>query len=489
MSNNMKQKVLSGLVWRYGERVCAQGVSFIVGLILARLLSPEDYGVLALLTIFITISNVIITGGFGAALVQKKNADQKDFSTIFYFNTALSIVVYICLFFVAPYIAKFYKAPLMIPTFRVLALSVVIGAVNTIQHAYVQKSMRFKNFFFSTIIGTVISAFVGIIMAYKGFGVWALIAQHLTNQIIDTCVLWFTVRWRPTLEFSLERWKGLFSFGWKMLCTSIIGAVYNNIYSLTIGKTYDANTVGYYNRGKQWPNMIIVNIDSSINQVLLPAYSQVQDNKKMLKAMMRRAITTSTYLIIPAMVGLAVVAKPLTIIAIGEKWLPSVPFIRFCCFTFAFWPIHTANLQAIKAVGRSDLFLKMEIIKKIIGITTLIITLPFGIYVMMVGSCFIAVISSIINTFPNKKLFGYSYLEQMKDILPSIIASVIMGAVVLLIGCIDINIYLMLVVQVLVGVIVYFGVSYLMKIEALNYILINAKQILVSKFSKKKGEA
>lgn len=476
--SNMKQKVISGLIWRYGERMCAQGVSFIVGIILARLLSPDDYGVLALLTVFITITNTVVTGGFATALIQKKNADGKDFSTVFYFNGIVSLIAYVILFFAAPFISNFYNSPMMIPAFRVLSLSVIIGAVNTIQHAYVQKTMRFKNFFVSTLVGTIVSAVVGISMAYAGFGVWALITQYLTSLLINTVVLWFTAKWRPILAFSFERLKGLFGFGSKMLCTSIIDTVYKNMYSLVIGKYYDAQSVGFYNRGKQWPNLIISNIDGSINQVLLPAYSQIQDNKKALKTMMRRAITLSTYLIFPAMVGLAAVARPLTIIAIGEKWLPSVPYIQFCCFTFALWPIHTANLQAIKAVGRSDLFLKLEIIKKAIGIATLVATIPFGLYAMMVGRCIDSVISSFLNASPNKKLFNYSYFEQIKDLLPTIIISLIMGAVVWALSLININLFLLLVIQVLVGVVIYFGLSYLFKLEAFLYLLRYFKQII-----------
>ena len=481
--SNMKQKVLSGLFWRYGERICAQGVSFIVGIILARLLSPDDYGMLSLLTVFITITNTIITCGFGTALVRKKGADEKDFSTVFYFNTALSVIAYIILFFVAPLIADFYKMPAMIPAFRVLALSLVIGAVNTIQHAYVQKSMRFKNFFFSTIVGTIISAVVGITMAYKGFGVWALIAQHLTNQVIDTLVLWFTVKWRPMLVFSVERLKDLFGFGSRMLVSSILDTVYKNMYSLIIGKFYDAKSVGFYNRGKQWPHLVINNIDGSINQVLLPAYAEVQEDKKALKAMMRRAITLSTYLIFPAMVGLAAVAKPLTLLVIGEKWLPSVPFIQFCCFTYALWPIHTANLQAIKAVGRSDLFLRLEIIKKCIGITLLVVSIPFGLYAMMFGSCISSVFSSFLNASPNKKLFNYSYFEQIKDLLPTIGISLIMGVAVWALSALKINLFALLAIQVITGVAVYFALSYLFRLEAFTYILKNIKEFV----NKKRG--
>jgi len=285
------------------------------------------------------------------------------------------------------------------------------------------------------------------------------------------------------LVFSVERLKDLFGFGSRMLVSSILDTVYKNMYSLIIGKFYDAKSVGFYNRGKQWPHLVINNIDGSINQVLLPAYAEVQEDKKALKAMMRRAITLSTYLIFPAMVGLAAVAKPLTLLVIGEKWLPSVPFIQFCCFTYALWPIHTANLQAIKAVGRSDLFLRLEIIKKSIGITLLVVSIPFGLYAMMFGSCISSVFSSFLNASPNKKLFNYSYFEQIKDLLPTIGISLIMGVAVWALSALKINLFALLAIQVITGVAVYFALSYLFRLEAFTYIHKNIKEFV----NKKRG--
>ncbi|MDD4689314.1 MAG: lipopolysaccharide biosynthesis protein [Eubacteriales bacterium] len=483
MSTNMKNKVLSGLFWRYGEKMCSQGVSFVISIILARLLTPEDYGVLSLLNIFIAIANTIIISGFGAALVQKKNADDVDFSTIFYFNIGLSFFIYAVLFILAPYISAFYELPQMTGAFRVLALSLIFGGYNTVQNAYVQKSMQFKNFFYSTLIATLLSGVIGIVMAYNGFGIWALIAQHLISRFASVVILQITIKWHPILAFSIERFKGLFNFGWKMFATGVINTVYNNMYSLIIGKFYSAVDLAYYNRGKQWPDLIIANVDGTINAVLLPAYSQVQDDKKMIKAMMRRAITTSTYLIIPAMAGLAAVAKPLTILVLTEKWLPAVPFVQFCCLTFAVWPIHTANLEAIKAVGRSDLFLKLEIIKKTIGILTLVATIPFGLYIMMIGRFISSIISSFLNASPNKKLFDYSYFEQIKDITPAIIASLIMGGVVWAITLTSLSPFVMLAVQVVIGAGLYVALSLLMKIDAFRYLLDTLLEVVKKKRS------
>ena len=263
MRKDIKESVLSGLFWRFSERTAAQGVSFIVSVILARLLTPEDYGLIGLITVFISIATVFVSSGFGNALIQKENATQTDYSSVFYFSIFMGLLMYAVLFICSPLIADFYNEPLLIPVVRVLSISLIIAGINSVQQAYVSKTMQFKRFFFSTIIGTVISAFIGIYMAYKGFGVWALVVQNLSNQVIDTCVLWFTVKWRPTLEFSLKEMKKMFSYGWKLLFSGLIDTVYNNLYSLVIGKFYSSKDLGYYNRGRNIPNMVITNIKHS----------------------------------------------------------------------------------------------------------------------------------------------------------------------------------------------------------------------------------
>ena len=470
MNDNDKIRVFSGLFWKFAERSGAQIIQFIVQIVLARLLTPADYGVIGLITVFIAISSVFAQSGLGQALVQRKNIDNEEFSTVFYFSLAFSVVIYAILFAIAPIIANFYNEPILTKVVRVLGITVIIGAVNSVQHSYVQKTMQFKRFFWSTLFGTIVSAFVGIYMAYRGYGVWALVAQQMTNQIIDTLVLWFTVKWRPILIFSLSKARRLFSFGWKMLCSSLIDTVYNNIYSLIIGKFYSPSSLGYYNRGKQFPMLIIQNINTAIDSVLFPVMSEAQEEKERLKSMVRRSITTSTFFIFPAMAGLAAVAKPLTLILLTDKWLPAVPFIQFCCVTYAFWPVHTANLQAIKAVGRSDIYLKLEIVKKVVCILILIVTIPFGLYSMMWGSCASTLICSFINAFPNKKLLGYSYWEQVKDMLPSAALSILMMIIVMSIQIFNLNNWLTIIIQIMLGVTIYFGAAHLLKIECMTYI-------------------
>lgn len=471
MYTDEKISVLSGLMWRYAERCGAQIIQFVVQIILARLLTPSDYGIIGLITVFISISLVFAQSGLGQALVQRKNIDNVEFSTVFYFSLTFSVVLYGILFFCSPVIAHFYNEPILTSIVRAQGVTVIIGAANSVQQAYVQKTMQFRRFFWSTLGGTLASAVVGIYMAYRGYGVWALVGQQISNQLINTIILWFTVKWRPQIVFSIKKAKQLFSYGWKLLCSSLIDTIYNNIYSLIIGKFYSSTDLGYYNRGKQFPVLIIQNINSAIDSVMFPVMAEAQDERKRLKAMVRRSIVTSTFLIFPAMAGLASIAKPLTIILLTEKWLPAVPFIQFCCFTYAFWPIHTANLQAIKALGRSDIFLKLEILKKIVGVIILVITIPFGLYIMMIGRCIGTVISSIINAFPNKKLLGYSYIEQLKDMLPSFILSIVMAAVVLVIGMISLNVFLKMIVQIVVGISVYMAMAKAFKVECFEYIL------------------
>lgn len=477
-----KNKVISGFSWKFAERCGAEIVQFIVSIVIARILTPNDYGLIGIITVLIAIANVFITGGFGQALVQRKDVGDVDYSTVFYFSVAFSVIIYAILFFIAPVIADFYKEPLLVAIVRVLGITVLISSVNSVQHSYVQRTMQFKRFFISTLVGKLISAVVGIAIAYAGLGVWALVGQQLSMVVVDAVVLWFTVKWRPKLMFSFNRMKILFSYGWKLLCSSLLDTVYANIYTLVIGKFFKKADLGYYNRGKQFPMLVVNNINTTIDNVMFPVLSGVQDEKDRLKSMVRRSIVTSTFLIFPAMAGLAAIAKPLTVFLLTEKWLPAVPFIQFCCFTYAFWPVHTANLQAIKAQGRSDVFLKLEIIKKAIGIIVLFITLPFGLMTMMVGRCVATVISSFVNAYPNKKLLGYTYWEQLKDMAPSFFLSLLMAAVVLPVTLLPISDILQMIIQVVVGVAVYFGLAKLFKLECLEYVLNTIKGFL-----KKKG--
>ena len=466
----MKNTTIKNFIWRFAERCGAQLVTFIVSIVLARLLAPEDYGTIALVTVFTTILQVFVDSGLGTALIQKKDADDLDFSSVFYFNFFVCIVLYIGMFLAAPIIAGFYGDSSLIPIIRVISLTIVISGVKGIQQSYVSRNMLFKRFFFATLGGTIFSAFLGIGLAYAGFGVWAIVAQQLSNTAIDTLILWITVKWRPKKMFSWNRLKGLLSFGWKLLVSSLLDTVYNNLRNLIIGKFYSSADLAYYNQGDKFPKIIVTNINSSIDSVLLPTLANEQEHIDRVKSMTRRAIKTSTFIMAPLMMGLAFCATSIVKIVLTDKWLPCVPYLQIFCVTYMFWPIHTANLNAINAMGRSDYFLKLEIAKKAIGLILLLSTMRFGVMVMAYSLLISSITSQIINSWPNKKLLGYGYFEQLRDILPSVLIALFMGGCVNLVKLLGFSDFLMILVQVPLGAFIYVGLSALFHLEAYVYL-------------------
>lgn len=468
-SNN--KDVLSNFLWRFAERCGAQGVSFIVSVVLARLLAPEVYGTIALVTVFTAILNVFVDSGLGNALVQKKDADDLDFSSVFYFNVAVCCLLYLGMFLAAPFIAEFYNRLELTQVIRVLSLTLVISGVKNVQQAYVSRTMQFKRFFFATLGGTVGAAVIGIAMAYCGFGVWALVIQQIFNATVDTIILWITVKWRPKRMFSWERLKGLFSYGWKLLVSALLETVYGNLRQLIIGKMYSSADLAQYNRGRQFPDVIVANINSSIDSVLLPTMARVQEDAAQVKGMTRRAMKTSTYIMAPLMMGLAFCAQPVVRLVLTEKWLPCVPFMQIFCITYMFYPVHTANLNAIKAMGRSDLFLKLEIVKKVVGLVLLLSTMWFGVMAMAYSLLVSTLTGMIINSWPNKRLLRYSYFEQMKDILPGILLAVLMGCCVYPIQWLGLPDIVTLLLQVPLGALIYIGASALLHLESYEYLM------------------
>lgn len=473
-----KVVVLQGLFWKFAERMGSQIVTFIVSILLARLISPEDYGAIALIMVFITVSNVLVTNGFASALIQKKDADIIDFSSVFYLNIGFGALIYIILFFSAPAISEFYGIPVLCQTLRVLALVIPIMGMNSVQQSFVSRNMLFRRFFYSTLGGAVFSGIVGVSMAIGGFGIWALVAQYVVNYSANTLILWITLKWRPKLKFSIKRVRSLFSFGWKMLCAGMLDTGYSQLRNLLVGKLYSSADLGYYNRGQQYPQFVVVNINSSISSVLFPMLSKNQDNAYMVKQYTRRAIQVSSYIMWPIMAGLGVCAEPIVRIMLTDKWLPCVPYLQIACFTYGIWPIHTANLEALKAMGRSDLFLKLEIIKKTIGMIVLLATIPFGVMTMAMSAIWVSIISAFVNAWPNRKILNYSYIEQIKDMLPSMCLSAIMIAIVFPLKFVVLNDWLLIFVQAVLGVFVYLLGSILLKIDGFVFVLNTAKKMI-----------
>lgn len=476
--NNSKNKVISGLFWRLLERVGAQGVQFIVSIVLARLLAPELFGTIALINVFIAILEVFVDSGLANSLIQKKDADDLDFSTVFFFNLGVCCVLYLGMFLAAPAIARFYRMPELISAIRVISLILVISGVKNVQQAYVSRTMQFKRFFFATLGGTIGAAVLGIWMAYAGYGLWALIAQSLFNSTVDTFILLITVKWHPKWMFSLERLKSLFSYGWKLLASSLLDTGYNKLRQLVIGKLYTPASLAYFDKGGNFPAIIVNNINSSINSVLFPAMSSAQDNKEVVKSMTRRAITVSSYVMWPMMMGLAACAEPLVCLLLTDKWLPCVPFLRIFCITYAFYPIHTANLNAIKAMGRSDIFLKLEVLKKIVGLILLVSTMQFGVMAMAYSLLVSSVASQIINSWPNRKMLNYSYGQQMKDVFPALSLSVIMFFAVWCVQFLHLGVWPTLLIQIPLGSVIYIAGSKLFRLESYDYVLQTAKSFL-----------
>lgn len=481
-----KKKTVNGFIWRFFEKWGAQAIVFVVSIILARKLEPSAYGTVALANVFIAILGVFVDSGLGNALIQKKNADDLDFSSMFYFNVTMCLVLYAVMFFAAPAIARFYEDMKLVALIRVSSLTLIVSGVKNVQHAYVSRHMLFKRFFFASLGGTIIAAAVGITMAFMGYGAWAIIAQNLVDATLDTVILWFTVKWRPKKMFSFLRLKGLFSYGWKLLASGLIDMVYNKLRTLIIGKQYSSDDLAFYNKGENFPSLFVTNINTAIDSVLLPTMSKAQDDKAVVRQMTRRSIKTSTYILMPIMMGLAVCAEPVVRILFTAKWLPCVFFLRVFCFSYAFWPIHTANLNAIKAVGRSDIFLKLEIIKKSVNIAAILATMFISVKAMALSVIFTSISGQIINSWPNKKLLGYSYLNQLKDMMPSILLSCFMGAVVYCVTLLPItNDWLMLAIQVPLGIAIYVVGSKLFKLEMFNYLLDAIKEFLNKRKQKK----
>lgn len=482
----MSNSISKAFAWKLLERFGVQGVQFVLQIVLARILSPEHYGTLSMMIVFVNLATVFVQSGFNTALVRKKEVDDKDYSAVFWVSLGIAGIIYIVLFFLSPVIAKFYNMPDIVMPFRVLGLMLFPGAFNSIQVAKVRREMNFKKVFVSNTIGVVISGIVGIGMAYLGFELWALVVQTLLN-ISTTCfVMLVTVKWKPKFSCDIKKVRDLFSFGWKLLVASLIDVLYQDLRTLVIGKKYDSGTLGYYNRGKQFPQFIINAINTSVQTVMLPAMAKEQDEKQKVKALMRRSIITSAYMIFPMMMGLAMVATPLITLLLTEKWLPAVPYMQIYCFSLAFYPVHSCNLQAISAMGRSDITLRLEIIKKSIGVVSLVIAVVFfdsPIAIALTGIV-TTLISCFINAYPNKKLIGYSYLEQMRDLLPSALTAGFMGFVVYLFSYLNLNCVLMILVQILVGIVTYLIASALLHLKGFGFV---KEMVKTSIFKKRKA--
>ncbi|MBP3645541.1 MAG: lipopolysaccharide biosynthesis protein [Clostridia bacterium] len=473
MAESRGRKAASSFVFKFVESMGMQLVSFAVSLVLGNLLTPADYGVLGMLTVFIAVSQVFVQSGLNTALIQKKDVDECELSSVFYVSLGVAAALYALLYALSPVIAGYYHMPELKNALRVLALVLFPGAFISVQSAVVAREMAFRKQMLVSLAATVLSGTTGIGMALAGFGHWALVGQQLTNQFGLAILLLIVIKWRPVRSFSLSKVGTLVRFSWKLLVSSLLDTGYMNLRSAVIGKKYTQDTLGLYTRGKQFPELVMNAVNGSIQSVMLPVLSEAQDDLGRMKQMMRRSVMLSSFLVLPMMAGLAAVAEPLITLLLPDAWLPCVPFLQILAIDFAFYPIHTANLQAINAMGRSDVFLKLEIIKKSYGIAVLAVTVFCfdSVYAIAWGAVVSTFISAFVNASPNRKLLGYGYLEQMKDVLPSMALAGVMFLVVNAMNALSWPAAILLVVEIIVGAAVYAGLALLLKLESAGFLL------------------
>lgn len=482
MSNSLKKRTVNGILWSSIERFSQQGIQLIISIILARLLLPEQFGLIGMLVIFIAISQAFLVSGFGQALIQKKNPTQTDFSTVFYFNIVAGVILYSILYITAPYIAKFYNEPQLILLTRFIALSIIINSFGLIQNTILTKKIDFKTLTKVSIISTVLSGAISIYMAVKGFGVWSLAFQSVGGTFFRTLSIWLFSRWRPTLEFSIKSFKTLFSFGSKLLASSLLDVTFRNIYLLVIGKAFTATDLGFYARAKRAQELPVRNINSIVQRVTFPAFSTIQDEDVRLKKGYKKAIQTLVFINFPLMLGLIVIAKPLIIVLITEKWLPAIPYFQLLCITGLLYPIQSLNLNIIKVKGRSDLFLKLEIIKKIIVIAAIAITLRFGILALIIGQIITSFIAYYLNSYYSGHFINYGLKQQIIDILPYFGIASLMAGITWSVGLIfNTPYFVRLIVQVIIGIASYILFSKLFKAEICTEVYNTFKSIFLRK--------
>ena len=458
MSESLKNRAVHGAKWSFIDNISNSGVTFLVGLILARLLTPAEYGIMAMIAIFIAVSNSIVDSGFSNALIRKVRIDRVDYNTVFVFNLIVSIVLYILLYTSAPAISLFFKEPVLTNVLRVIGLILIVNALGIIPRTILVRGIDFKTQTKVSIISSVSSGLVGVGMAIMGFGVWSLVWQQLSRQILNSLFLWIFCKWIPQWEFSIKSFKEMFGFGYKLLLSGLLDTLYKNIYYVIIGRCYSPAQLGHYSRAEQFNMIFSSNLTSIVQRVSYPVLSSIQEEPERLREAYRQIIKTTMLVTLACMLGLAAVAKPLIIILIGEKWLPAVSFLQIICFSGMLYPLHAINLNILQVKGRSDLFLKLEIIKKTIAVFPILIGIFYGIEYMLWGSVLTSFIAYFLNSYYSADLIRYSTIEQIRDVLPVFTVSFTIAAVMWLFSLLDISVYIQLPTQIIVGLTLAFAV-------------------------------
>ena len=468
----LKNHTIKGFFWSFLERIGQQGIQFIISIILARLLLPEQFGLIAMLTIFMAVAQSFVQSGFGSALIQKQDASHLDECSIFYFNIFVGFFVAAVLFFTAPWIADFYRIPLLAPLARVLSLNLVINAFGVVHTTLLTKRIDFKPQMKVSLVATVLSGFIGVAMANNGYGVWSLVAQSIGSNLFRTALLWLFLPWRPSWMFSLDSLRSMFSFGSKMLFSGLLDTIYNNLYLVIIGKLFSATDLGYYTRAQQTQQLPVENLSTTVGRVTFPVFSSIQDDEARMKRGTRKALSTLAMVNFPLMIGLAVVAKPLVLVVLTEKWLPCVPYLQLLCMVGLLYPLHAINLNVLIAMGRSDLFFRLEIYKKAMITAMICITYRWGILAMIYGQIATSVIAYYMNSYYTGKLLSYPITEQIKDFVPVFGLASVMGCGVYLAGYLSVQSSMKLLIsQVLIGVVLYIFLCSLTRISSFMEIL------------------
>jgi O-antigen/teichoic acid export membrane protein len=469
--NSLKQKTVSGLLWSIIDNLAKYGLQFIVGIILARLLSPTEFGLVGMITIFISISNSLVDSGFSQALIRKNNAEAKDFSTVFIFNLAFSIIVFCLLFLSANAIGSFFEQPKLVLLVRVFAINIIINAFALVQRTKLTKDLDFKTQTKISLLSGSISGLLAIVLAYNGAGVWSLVAKTTIFNILTVLLLWYLSKWKPQLVFSSQSFKELFSFGSKMVAAGLLDTLYRNVYYVVIGKYFTPAELGFYTRAEQFNNLPSSNLTTVIQRVSYPALSQLQDDKVRLKQGYKKVITSTMFVSFISMLGMAAIAEPMILTLIGEKWEQSIAYLQLLCFVGMLYPLHGINLNMLKVQGRSDLFLKLEIIKKLIAIPTIVIGIFWGIKIIIIGMIVNSIIAYFLNSYWSGKLINYSMREQILDITPSFLLAIIMAIIVYFIGSLlPFSNFYILIIQIITGGIIVFSFCELTKMNAYIYI-------------------
>lgn len=486
-TKTLKTKSIVGVAWKFSERIAARLVSMVVSVVLARLLTPDDYSVVGIVSIFFVFANVFISGGFTTALIQKKNADIKDYSSVLFFSVIVSILMYLILFFTAPFIAKVYDKEILIPVIRIMSLTLIINAIKAVICAKISSELKFKQYFLSTISGVIVSAVIGIVMAYNGYGPWALVAQQMINSIVGTIVIYFVSKFKIEFKIYFENLRELLSFGGKIFVSNIISTIYDEIKPLVIGLKYSGADLSFYSKGNSFPAILNTTLGDTFSAVYFPTMAKFQDDKKKMLNGIRRFMQLSSFLVFPAMIGFFVVSDNFVSVLLTDKWMPASIYIKIASASYMFSIIQRGNLQAIQASGRSDLILKLEIIKKSTYFIVIALFLFFtnSPVMLAISGLVNTIFASIVNSFPNRKILGYGYRKQIIDLLPNLILSIIMGVVVFFVGLLPINKLFLLILQVLTGCVVYLILNVVVKNKNLFYFINTLKDT----FLKHRGKA